>query len=343
LHKFSLKVPVFRHSDYKIIGNKINIIKYKNYYFNKSNYYKKATKEFKTKRYQTINHDNKIYYDQKKKKFIFRSIILSSIIKKKFKNKNLNILDYGCSKGNLLIKLSKIGFNNLYGYDVGKYHSNFLLRKKIIFLRNLSQKKKFFDIVIFSHSIAYLKNIKKSLVNIKKIVKPNGILIVNIQNVEKRPLNLLFGDQRYHFTKKMAKFFFGKYGSIKFLKDKLPLHELLFFLKLKDQKSKKNNDYFNAVLAAKLQIKKINQITKPLNILGTNVNSALAILLLKSKVKKVVIEKNKTKNFFLKKKIIGINEHKKTNIPLLINFGDENNLIISRLKKKFNISKFITI
>ena len=222
MHKFSIKVPVFRHSDYKIIGNRISIIKYKDYYFNKSNYYKKTISEFKTKRYQAVNHDNKIYYDRKKKKFISRSIILSNIIKKKFKNQNLNILDYGCSKGNLLIKLSKIGFNNLYGHDIGNYYNNFLSKKKIIFLNNLSQKKKFFDIVIFSHSIAYLKNIKKSLIMIKKIIKPNGILILNIQNVEKRPLNLLFGDQRYHFTKKMAKFFliiqykFKSYAIIKF-------------------------------------------------------------------------------------------------------------------------------
>ena len=55
--------------------------------------------------------------NQKKKKFT-RSEILSNIILKNFKNKNIEILDYGCNKGFLLRELKKKKYKNLSGFDL---------------------------------------------------------------------------------------------------------------------------------------------------------------------------------------------------------------------------------
>ena len=344
MNKFEIKSPIFRHSDFKIIGNKINICQSKDYYFNNSKYLKKSISEFKTRKYSLINHDNKNFYSRKKKKFISRSDILLNIIKKKIKNKNCKILDFGCNKGFLLAKLSKISFKNLYGYDLGKHYVNFLFKKNINFISNLSQKKNFFDVIIFSHSVAYLENIEKFLILVKKITKQKSTLFFNIQDIEKRPLNFFLGDQKYYFNKNMVKNFFGKYGKVKFFNEELLLHELLFFFQFTKKKTnKKFCTTSNEVLKAKELIKKIRKINCKCDILGTNLNSALTISILKKKVENVVVEYRKSSNFFFKKKIICISEHKKKSIPLLINFGNENNLIISRLKEKFKLKNFIKI
>ena len=47
MNKFEIKSPIFRHSDFKIIGNKINICQSKDYYFNNSKYLKKSISEIR--------------------------------------------------------------------------------------------------------------------------------------------------------------------------------------------------------------------------------------------------------------------------------------------------------
>ena len=71
--------------------------------------------------------------------------------------------------------------------------------------------------------------------------------------------------------------------------------------------------------------------------------SAITILILKKKVKNIVIENNKLKNYFLKKKVLSIKEHKKNNIPLLVNFNHQNKNVIKKLKSKYHIKNIIQI
>jgi len=334
MNKFEIKSPIFRHSDLKIIGKQVNICKSNDYYYNNTRNLKKNFKEFRSKKYSLIDHDHKVFFSNKKKKFFSRSDILSSIIKIKIKNKNCKILDFGCHRGSLLIKLSKMGYNNLYGYDLGNYYTNFFSKRNIKFIKNLSQKKKFFDFIIFSHSSGYSENIEKLLVLIKKISKKKSIFFFNIQDIKKRPFNFILGDQKYHFNKIM----------VKNLNEELLSHELLFFFKFKRKSNnKKININSNEITKARNLINRIRKIKNACDVLGENLGSALSIAILKKKVKNIVTEHKKSKNYFLKKKIISINEHKKNNIPLLINFANENNLIISRLKNKFKLKKIIQI
>ena len=60
-------------------------------------------------------------------------------------------------------------------------------------------------------------------------------------------------------------------------------------------------------------------------------------------MKNIVIENKRSKNYFLKKKIVSIKEHKKNNIPLLVNFNHQNKNVIEKLKSKYHIKNIIQI
>lgn len=234
-----LDFPSFRHSDLKYTNKRLKILSTKFYYKNLSINFFKLIKEFKTRKYSEVFHDEKKFYLFRKKKLFSRSEILESIIKKIIKKKYLKILDFGCNKGNLLFKLKKKKYKYLYGYDINRHFKKNFENSDIQFSSNLNFKKNFFDYIIFSHSISYVPNLEKTLKLIRKISKTNALLIFNLQNVETRPHNLLFSDQRYHFNKKMIQNFFGSYGSINFISENALNHEFVFTLKL-EKKNKHN-------------------------------------------------------------------------------------------------------
>ena len=125
MNKFEIESPIFRHSDLKLIGKKINIQKYNNYYLNCTKGLKENLKEFKSKKYAHIDHDSKFFFSKNKSKPIKRSDILAKIIKEKVKDKNLKILDFGCNKGSLLKSFRKWDIK-ICIHDLGSNYKNIL-------------------------------------------------------------------------------------------------------------------------------------------------------------------------------------------------------------------------
>ena len=76
--------------------------------------------------------------------------------------------------------------------------------------------------------------------------------------------------------------------------------------------------------------------------MGTNLNSAFVISVLKKKICYVVDENNSSRKFN-NKKIISIKNHKKTNLPLIVFFGIRNEIITNKIKNKYNISEIIKL
>tara|TARA_B100001057_G_scaffold501081_1_gene620325 strand:- start:970 stop:1998 length:1029 start_codon:yes stop_codon:yes gene_type:complete len=324
-----INVPVFRHSDFKIIAKKAFIKKTKDYYINCSTNLKKTNKEFKTKKYSLVNFDESKFYSKSKNKKLTRSEILSSIILKNFKDKNIQILDYGCNKGYLLKQLKKKNYKNLSGFDLINYYEKYLKRNNIEYFNQTKRIKKKFDLIIFSHSISYVNDIKNLFKNIKKILKSKSYILINLQNINKRPLNFLYGDQKYHFNKNMVINFFGKIGNLKFINNDILNHEFIIILKLNNNLKKKirktrENDEIKRL---KMIIKKIKKIEYRCNVFGKNLLSALCVSLLGNKIQNIVTERSKS-NFF-NKKPISFSKHLKTSIPLLMSS--------KKILKKFSI------
>ena len=94
------------------------------YYLNANGNYKKI--EFTNLKYSKIVQD-KIYLNIKIKTSSKRSDILANEVLKDLKK--IKILDYGCNQFDLLIKLKRLGYKNLFGHDINFYFSKYLKKK----------------------------------------------------------------------------------------------------------------------------------------------------------------------------------------------------------------------
>ena len=118
----------------------------------------------------------------------------------------------------LLIKLKRLGYKNLFGHDINFYFSKYLKKKKINFLNENDILKHKFDLIIFSHSLSYVNDLNKLIKNLKKIISHDGKIIINCDDVSKRQFILCFGDQKFYFEKDMIKNLFQRIGTVKFIK-----------------------------------------------------------------------------------------------------------------------------
>ena len=75
----------------------------------------------------------------------------------------------------MLKKFSKLGYKNLYGYDLGVHYKKFFKDSNIKFIKNLKEKKNYYNLIIFSHTIAYTDDIEKLILLTKKGL--SGVII----------------------------------------------------------------------------------------------------------------------------------------------------------------------
>ena len=329
--------PIFRHSDLKLIGKQIVIKKTPFYYVNKLKKLPSFLKEFRTKKYSKIDHDQKLFFQGSKNIYYKRSQIISKIILRKFKEKKIKILDYGCNNGSLLKELNKLNFINLFGYDINSNYKKFFNKSKIRYLNKIKSYQNEFDLIIFSHSIAYTQNIKKLIKLIKKILKKKGHILINLQNISKRPLNFLYGDQKYHFNKKMVKNYFGKIGKLQFIKERSLNHELIFIIRLGKNKNRSKKISYKEISKIKRMITNIKKINSNCFVYGENILGALCNKLINKKIIAIVSTKSKNKKFF-GKRIVDLKNFQLKKSPLIC-LNDRNNL----LAKKTYISKLIKV
>lgn len=107
----------------------------------------------------------------------------------KYFHKGSRVLSVGCGKGSLELKIAKGGCE-VWGVDVNrkilrvaeKLARKISLTSKCYFQKvevdKLPFKNKFFDIILFSHSLHEIKHKKKSLNEAYRALKQNGIVII---------------------------------------------------------------------------------------------------------------------------------------------------------------------
>jgi len=103
------------------------------------------------------------------------------------------ILDLGCGTGRHVVYLAKNGFD-VYGYDIAEERirqtkewlkeeglkANFKIGS---IYERLPYKDDFFDAVISTHTIHHgkIENIKKAIKEIERVLKPGGIIFINLR------------------------------------------------------------------------------------------------------------------------------------------------------------------
>ena len=105
---------------------------------------------------------------------------------KKYCNRNMSILDFGCGTGNFVKILSKLGYKNVMGIDIDR--ESIIKGREINKLDNIftlgevNLGELSFDVVTCIYTIEHVENVKPFLDELVNILKDNGILIIVTPN-----------------------------------------------------------------------------------------------------------------------------------------------------------------
>jgi len=130
--------------------------------------------------------------DLAKRKEKFKKKFLYYIFKNPWfidKNIGKSILDLGCGSGELLIFFKDIGFE-VSGIEIDPETSQFLKNTYNLNIHNQDMDSSFpfpdnsFDIVVARHSLEHTHNPLRVLLEIKRVLKQNGQLILGLPNIE---------------------------------------------------------------------------------------------------------------------------------------------------------------
>ena len=296
----------------------------------------KQFQKFSTSFYRKINQSDLFVFSDKKK--INKNKFQHEYISKNVKlNKNSKILDFGCNKGDLLFYFKKHkSIKNVYGYDVNKYFKNDLKKKKINY-ENFYKSTKKFDLIIFSHSLFYVKNLGKLFNQVNKKLLPKGKLYIEIPDLNQNPIYSLMGDQSYIFTRNslinVLRYFnftctsmrIKNTENLSFFCTKKNLNKIKFVKDFIFEKSQKK-------LKQKIKIIKSLKLKK-INIFGTTSKAAFLDNILKKKTS-YFVDENPTKinNKFRGK--ITLHPRKLQNQDKTI-ISTSNQLLLKKLKKSY--------
>ncbi len=112
--------------------------------------------------------------------FKARREIINSQIKKYFIKKKISILDFGSGSGTNINMLSNFGTVDVYEKDLKttKFLKKKYIGKKIRIIKTISKKK--YDLILAADVIEHIKNDKKIVKILNKILKKKGIIIVTV-------------------------------------------------------------------------------------------------------------------------------------------------------------------
>lgn len=124
-----------------------------------------------------------------------------------------SILDIGCFDGGLLREFGvRFPGARLCGYDVsdrpqfnGGPGSEFVSGC----LENVSGK---FDLITFSHSLQYIRDLPDLFSKLKTLLNPQGLIFIHVPNFLVKPISLLLGDLHCHYSENILFNLFGLFG-----------------------------------------------------------------------------------------------------------------------------------
>ena len=99
-----------------------------------------------------------------------------------FNTEEKTVLDIGAGTGDFLLACEKSGWN-VIGIEPNKDARNIALKKEIKLhqeLKDVSNLK--FDVITLWHVLEHVPNLKEYLSQIKKLLKPNGVLVIAVPN-----------------------------------------------------------------------------------------------------------------------------------------------------------------
>ena len=268
----SIKVKLFieRNEFFSISsdGSKI-LASPKTYFCKKCSFFFKLKNKLLLKKINNIYDSYQLYgttlSETKLYSFLFdkfekRSVIITKLLEqKKLLKKVHNYLDVGYGKADLLLNLSKTFPDvNLYGYEYNQnqpmsmpYGNNI----KKLYNGNINKIKQKFEFISLHHVLEHIQNISSALSNIYKILNLDGLLLIQVPNIEENIFDFATYDHIYHFNKNNLINLLNRYGFTLNKEYKLFNKELTLLFQKKD--SIKNSKIFKTkkVICKKYSLK----------------------------------------------------------------------------------------
>lgn len=131
------------------------------------------------------------------------------------KTENPGVLDIGCFDGSFLEALSRrkpAGF--FHGYDINEHVRNQFPRASNLKFSSgdLGTVGGSYDLVVLSHSLMYLDDLSSLFSDIRRLLKPRGVLFIQTPDVSKNPWSLLFADQFSFYSRENLTRLFAQAG-----------------------------------------------------------------------------------------------------------------------------------
>jgi len=130
---------------------------------------------------------------------IMNKIIMASRLSKIPKRNIGSILDYGCGNGDFLLKMKQNGWN-VNGVEFsqeGRKISSKKLGINIMDENEFYKTNKQFDVITLWHVLEHLYEPNKTLEQLSKLLKKNGVLILSVPNIKSVQFSL-FGKNTFH-------------------------------------------------------------------------------------------------------------------------------------------------
>lgn len=132
-----------------------------------------------------------------------RSELQADLLSRFIDSAEPSILDIGCFNGSLLLELSRrFQHAQLHGFDVNGYtEPDFPKQDQFHFWSStLDDVPGELDLICMSHSIMYLRDIDHLSEQLNRLLKPDGLLFIQVPDISKNPYSILLGDSYYYYT-----------------------------------------------------------------------------------------------------------------------------------------------
>lgn len=134
---------------------------------------------------------------------VTRSFLQAELLCKLLNNEKPSILDIGCFDGALLAEFDRrLKSADLHGFDVNDHLGLVFPRRDNFHFwsSDLEYVQGEFDMICMSHTIMYVRDIPRLMKEIKRLIKPDGLLFVQTPDISKNPCYILMGDQYHYYT-----------------------------------------------------------------------------------------------------------------------------------------------
>ncbi len=155
--------------------------------------------------YSQSDGEEQAVFNQQTGKPSKRSAVLNSFIRdsKLLTPNNGKVLDYGCANGEFLSIFTDYWPSwKLYGSDLSdKYEAQLNSIPNFTTLYKESDiPTKEFDLISLIHTLEHLVTPTETLIQLRKSLNKNGLLFIQVPNVQETPFDILVADHLTHFT-----------------------------------------------------------------------------------------------------------------------------------------------